>query len=121
MAQRPPTLSFAPELLLQAQGAGAGIRAAIFDVDGVLTDGRIYIGEQRRDASRPSTTLDGHGLKLLRAGGIVPIVDHRARLAGGAPARRRPRPRARGVRRRRQARRGRALLQRSASAGTGSP
>ena len=36
-----PVLRFAPELLLAAQG----VRVAIFDVDGVLTDGRIYIGE----------------------------------------------------------------------------
>ena len=36
-----PALTFPPELLLKAQG----IRVAIFDVDGVLTDGRIYIGE----------------------------------------------------------------------------
>ncbi|MDP1791891.1 MAG: 3-deoxy-D-manno-octulosonate 8-phosphate phosphatase, partial [Methylibium sp.] len=35
------TLQFAPSLLLKAQG----LRAAIFDVDGVLTDGRLYIGE----------------------------------------------------------------------------
>jgi len=40
-----PHLHFPPELLLQAQGAGAGIRAAIFDVDGVLTDGRLFISE----------------------------------------------------------------------------
>ena len=36
-----PVLNFAPELLLAAQG----VRAAIFDVDGCLTDGRIYVGE----------------------------------------------------------------------------
>ena len=41
-----PALSFAPELLLRAQGNGLALKAAIFDVDGVLTDGRIYIGEQ---------------------------------------------------------------------------
>ena len=39
-----PALRFAPELLLRAQGTGLGLKAAIFDVDGVLTDGRIYIG-----------------------------------------------------------------------------
>ena len=40
-----PALNFAPELLLKAQGRGLGMRCAIFDVDGVLTDGRLYIGE----------------------------------------------------------------------------
>jgi 3-deoxy-D-manno-octulosonate 8-phosphate phosphatase (KDO 8-P phosphatase) len=44
MASTPVShLDFAPELLLKAQGAGAGIKAAIFDVDGVLTDGSIWI------------------------------------------------------------------------------
>lgn len=64
-----PALSFAPELLLAAQG----IRAAIFDVDGVLTDGRIYLSE-RGEEFKAFSTLDGHGLKLLAQGGIVPIV-----------------------------------------------
>lgn len=64
-----PVLRFAPELLLAAQG----VRAAIFDVDGVLTDGRIYIGEQG-EAFKAFSTLDGHGLKLLAQGGIVPVV-----------------------------------------------
>ena len=64
-----PVLSFAPALLLQAQG----IQAAIFDVDGVLTDGRIYLSERGEDF-KAFSTLDGHGLKLLHQGGIVPIV-----------------------------------------------
>ena len=64
-----PALSFPPELLLQAQG----VRAAIFDVDGVLTDGRLYIGEQG-ETFKAFHVLDGHGLKLLAQGGIVPIV-----------------------------------------------
>jgi 3-deoxy-D-manno-octulosonate 8-phosphate phosphatase (KDO 8-P phosphatase) len=64
-----PALSFAPELLLLAQG----IRAAIFDVDGVLTDGRIYVGEHG-ESFKAFSTLDGHGLKLLAQGGIVPVV-----------------------------------------------
>lgn len=68
-----PALSFAPELLLQAQGPALGMRAAIFDVDGVLTDGRIYIGEHG-ESFKAFSTLDGQGLKLLRQGGIEPIV-----------------------------------------------
>mgnify|MGYP001213433608 FL=1 len=64
-----PVIEFPPELLLAAQG----VRAAIFDVDGVLTDGRIYIGEQG-EAFKAFSTLDGHGLKLLAQGGIVPVV-----------------------------------------------
>lgn len=68
-----PALNFAPELLLKAQGRGLGMRCAIFDVDGVLTDGRLYIGEQG-EALKAFHVLDGHGLKLLQAGGIVPLV-----------------------------------------------
>jgi 3-deoxy-D-manno-octulosonate 8-phosphate phosphatase (KDO 8-P phosphatase) len=68
-----PVSRFSPELLLQAQGGGAGIAAAIFDVDGVLTDGRIYLSE-RGEEFKAFSTLDGHGLKLLAQGGIVPVV-----------------------------------------------
>jgi 3-deoxy-D-manno-octulosonate 8-phosphate phosphatase (KDO 8-P phosphatase) len=68
-----PALSFAPELLLRAQGRGLGIKAAIFDVDGVLTDGSLYIGEHG-EAFKAFHALDGHGLKLLAQGGIAPIV-----------------------------------------------
>lgn len=66
-------LSFAPEVLLKAQGRALGMKAAIFDVDGVLTDGRLYIGEQG-EAFKAFHVLDGHGLKLLAQGGITPIV-----------------------------------------------
>ncbi|MCM5682599.1 HAD hydrolase family protein [Schlegelella sp. S2-27] len=64
-----PHLNFPPELLLQAQG----MRAAIFDVDGVLTDGRVYIGETG-EVFKAFSTLDGHGLKLLAMAGVVPVV-----------------------------------------------
>jgi 3-deoxy-D-manno-octulosonate 8-phosphate phosphatase (KDO 8-P phosphatase) len=40
------------------------MKLAFFDVDGVLTDGRIYIGEQG-ETVKAFSTLDGHGLKLL--------------------------------------------------------
>ena len=68
-----PALNFPPALLLRAQGAGLGMKAAIFDVDGVLTDGRIYIGEHG-EGVKAFATLDGHGLKLLKQAGIEPIV-----------------------------------------------
>ena len=68
-----PALRFPPELLIKAQGSGLGLKAAIFDVDGVLTDGRIYIGEQG-ESFKAFSTLDGHGLKLLAEGGITPII-----------------------------------------------
>ena len=71
--EQQPSLKFPPELLLKAQGPGLGIKAAIFDVDGVLTDGRIYIGESG-EVFKAFSTLDGHGLKLLAMAGITPII-----------------------------------------------
>jgi 3-deoxy-D-manno-octulosonate 8-phosphate phosphatase (KDO 8-P phosphatase) len=68
-----PAITFPPELLLAARGPGDGIAAAIFDVDGVLTDGRVYIGADG-EVFKAFSTLDGQGLKLLAQGGIVPIV-----------------------------------------------
>jgi 3-deoxy-D-manno-octulosonate 8-phosphate phosphatase (KDO 8-P phosphatase) len=66
-------LRFEPELLLAAQGPKLGLKAAIFDVDGVLTDGRIYIGEHG-ETVKAFSTLDGQGLKLLASAGIEPVV-----------------------------------------------
>jgi 3-deoxy-D-manno-octulosonate 8-phosphate phosphatase (KDO 8-P phosphatase) len=68
-----PAIAFPPELLLAARGPGEGIAAAIFDVDGVLTDGRVYIGADG-ETFKAFSTLDGQGLKLLAEGGIVPVV-----------------------------------------------
>lgn len=62
-------LRFAPELLLAAQG----VRVAFFDVDGVLTDGGLYLSEQGETLKR-FHILDGLGLKLLQKAGITPAV-----------------------------------------------
>ena len=64
-----PALNFDPQLLLKAQG----MRCAIFDVDGVLTDGRLYIGEHG-ETVKAFHVLDGHGLKLLQQAGITPLI-----------------------------------------------
>jgi 3-deoxy-D-manno-octulosonate 8-phosphate phosphatase (KDO 8-P phosphatase) len=68
-----PALTFPAGLLLKAQGRALGLKAAIFDVDGVLTDGRLYI-DDAGERLKAFHVHDGHGLKLLLAGGIVPIV-----------------------------------------------
>jgi 3-deoxy-D-manno-octulosonate 8-phosphate phosphatase (KDO 8-P phosphatase) len=68
-----PALTFPAELLLKAQGRGMGLKAAIFDVDGVLTDGRLYIGADG-ESFKSFHVLDGHGLKLLAQGGITPLI-----------------------------------------------
>ena len=64
-----PALNFPPELLLKAQG----VRVAFFDVDGVLTDGGLYMAEQGETIKR-FNTLDGHGLKMLQKAGITPAI-----------------------------------------------
>jgi 3-deoxy-D-manno-octulosonate 8-phosphate phosphatase (KDO 8-P phosphatase) len=68
-----PALEFPPELLLRAQGRGLGMKAALVDVDGVLTDGTLFVGDAG-EVMKPFSVLDGHGLKLLRAGGIEPVI-----------------------------------------------
>ena len=74
MASTPKShLSFPPEAMLKAQGAGTGIKAAIFDVDGVLTDGTIWITEAG-ETLKNFNVLDGQGLLMLRKAGITPIV-----------------------------------------------
>lgn len=64
-----PVLNFDPELLLRAQP----VRVVFFDIDGVLTDGGLYITEAGETLKR-FHSLDGHGIKLLQRAGITPAV-----------------------------------------------
>ena len=66
---RSPSLQFAPELLLLAQN----IKVVFFDVDGVLTDGGLYMSEHGETLKR-FNILDGQGLKLLQKAGITPAI-----------------------------------------------
>lgn len=49
------------------------VKVVFLDVDGVLTDGGLYISEAGETLKR-FNTLDGHGLKLLQEAGIEPAV-----------------------------------------------
>ena len=49
------------------------VRLAIFDVDGVMTDGTLYIGA-RGEAFKAFNILDGHGLKMLREAGVATAI-----------------------------------------------
>ncbi len=49
------------------------VRLAIFDVDGVLTDGTVFMGV-RGEAFKAFNILDGHGLKMLREAGVVTAI-----------------------------------------------
>jgi len=53
------------------------IRLLVLDVDGVLTDGRLYYGA-RGEALKCFHVRDGHGIKQLRAAGIdVAVISGR--------------------------------------------
>jgi 3-deoxy-D-manno-octulosonate 8-phosphate phosphatase (KDO 8-P phosphatase) len=49
------------------------VRLAIFDVDGVMTDGTLYIGGGG-EAFKAFNILDGHGVKMLQAAGIATAI-----------------------------------------------
>ena len=66
------------------------VKLAVFDVDGVLTDGRLYFLEDGSEF-KSFSTLDGQGMKMLRASGVTmaiisgrtsPVVRHRAKNLG---------------------------------------
>lgn len=62
-------LLYPPELLLKAQG----VVVVFLDVDGVLTDGGLYLSA-RGETLKRFHVLDGHGLKMLQAAGMIPVV-----------------------------------------------
>lgn len=45
------------------------LRLIAFDVDGVLTDGGLYLSDSGEEFKR-FNSLDGHGLKMLQASGV---------------------------------------------------
>jgi len=69
-----------------AEARAAAVRLLVLDVDGVLTDGRLYFGADG-EALKVFDVRDGHGVKLLREAGIEvailssrrsPMVERRA-------------------------------------------
>jgi 3-deoxy-D-manno-octulosonate 8-phosphate phosphatase (KDO 8-P phosphatase) len=49
------------------------IRLAVFDVDGVMTDGTLYVGPDG-ESFKAFNTLDGHGVKMLAAAGVASAI-----------------------------------------------
>ncbi len=49
------------------------VKLAIFDVDGVLTDGSLHYGANGEEM-KVFNTLDGHGLKMLQASGVAVAI-----------------------------------------------
>ncbi|HUT40777.1 MAG TPA: 3-deoxy-manno-octulosonate-8-phosphatase KdsC [Gammaproteobacteria bacterium] len=63
----------------------ARIRLLIFDVDGVLTDGSLFIGDDGQEY-KAFHSRDGHGIKMLQKHGVIvgiitgrtsKVVEHR--------------------------------------------
>lgn len=66
------------------------IRLVAFDVDGVMTDGTLFLADDGQEY-KGFNSLDGHGLKMLKASGVElaiitgrssRVVEHRARNLG---------------------------------------
>jgi 3-deoxy-D-manno-octulosonate 8-phosphate phosphatase (KDO 8-P phosphatase) len=47
-----------------------GVKLVIFDVDGVLTDGSLYLGDDGQEY-KSFNSRDGHGMKMLQKSGVV--------------------------------------------------
>ena len=66
------------------------IKLVAFDVDGVMTDGTLYLADDGQEY-KGFNSLDGHGLKMLKSSGIElaiitgrssRVVEHRAKNLG---------------------------------------
>lgn len=65
MLSQSPNFLTTPELYSRANR----IKLLLLDVDGVLTDGRLYFSNQG-DEFKTFSTLDGHGIKMLQKSGV---------------------------------------------------
>lgn len=63
----------------------ARVRLLIFDVDGVLTDGSLFVGDDGQEY-KAFNSRDGHGIKMLQKHGVIvgiitgrtsKVVEHR--------------------------------------------
>lgn len=75
-----------PMTTISATERAKQVRLMVFDVDGVLTDGRLRYGDEG-EVMKAFHVLDGHGIKLLQQSGVntaiisarqSPIVARRA-------------------------------------------
>lgn len=66
------------------------IRLVVFDVDGVLTDGSLFLGDDGQEY-KAFHSRDGHGMKMLQQSGVTvgiitgrtsEVVEHRMRNLG---------------------------------------
>lgn len=81
-----PAFEVDPKVLALA----AKVKLLLFDVDGVLTDGRLVIGDDGQEY-KAFNSRDGHGIKMLQGHGVATgiitgrsseVVTHRVRDLG---------------------------------------
>jgi 3-deoxy-D-manno-octulosonate 8-phosphate phosphatase (KDO 8-P phosphatase) len=58
---------------MDVEARARAVRLAIFDVDGVMTDGTLYIGGQG-ELCKAFNILDGHGVKMLQSAGVAAAI-----------------------------------------------
>ena len=75
-APRPAARGPAPRLLARARA----VRLVLLDVDGVLTDGRLYYGPEG-ELMKAFDVKDGHGIVLLRDHVTLGVISGRPGLA----------------------------------------
>jgi 3-deoxy-D-manno-octulosonate 8-phosphate phosphatase (KDO 8-P phosphatase) len=69
-AKRTTAVRSTPRLAARKATPLAKIELLVLDVDGVLTDGRLYFGP-RGEALKVFHVRDGHGIKLLMGSGVA--------------------------------------------------
>ncbi len=82
------TLPFEVDSTVLARAAK--VKLVLFDVDGVLTDGRLILGDDGQEY-KSFNSLDGHGIKMLQRHGVTAgiisgrtsrVVEHRMKDLG---------------------------------------
>lgn len=66
MNQTAPPPSPSPKVIERARA----IKLMVFDVDGVLTDGRLYLGDDGQEY-KAFNSRDGHGMRMLMDSGVA--------------------------------------------------
>ena len=91
-AAQPPSAILLPPTCKTSTRRARRIRLAIFDVDGVLTDGALVFSGSGEEL-KVFNVLDGHGMKLLQESGVALAVITSRSLARGRGAHAQPRHR----------------------------
>jgi 3-deoxy-D-manno-octulosonate 8-phosphate phosphatase (KDO 8-P phosphatase) len=73
MAAASATPAATPAASLSATERASRVKLMIFDVDGVLTDGSLLFTAEG-DTMKSFSSMDGHGVKLLREAGIETAI-----------------------------------------------